>query len=136
MIFSICFSFTISSFADCNPYSDGICVSVDHGVFFYDGTNITQLTEHGPYDGPLGNDWPPQINDSGEVVWSRSETVGVIDDEIFIYDGTNIIQLTNNEYDDVYPQINNSGEVVWYAGDFVPSSDKVRRGGGGGGGGG
>ena len=72
MIFSICFPFTTSSFADCNPDVEGPCVLVwiDHGIFFYDGTKKNQLTDNGPYDGPFpSNDWSPKINNSGEVVW-------------------------------------------------------------------
>ena len=60
MIFSIGFSFTSSSFAVIWEYPDEW---VDYGIFFYDGTNITQLTDNDYYDES------PQINDSGEVVW-------------------------------------------------------------------
>ena len=132
MIFSIGFSFTSSSFAVIWEYPDEW---VDYGIFFYDGTNITQLTDNGPYDRPLGNDWPPQINDSGEVVWARAKSdwlFGV--DEIFFYDGTNITQLTDNDYYDESPQINDSGEVVWYAYDLIYYSDNGGGGDGGGGG--
>ena len=91
-ILSICFSFTITSFAG------------DEGkIFLYDGTTITQLTD---------NDYSarfPQINNSGQVVWQGDDGV---DYEIFFYDGTTITQLTDNDYSDRFPQINNSGEVV------------------------
>ena len=52
MIFSICFSFTVSSFS-----------GNDREIFFYDGTTITKLTDN-DYENKS-----PQINDSGEVVW-------------------------------------------------------------------
>ena len=84
MNFLICFFIAISSFAD---YS------------------ITQLTDN-DYD-----DYSPQINNRGEVVWYADEGNGF---EIFYYDGTNIIQVTDNNYGDIFPQINNSGEVTWY----------------------
>jgi len=59
MIFSICFSFAISSFAG----NDG-------EIFFYDGTNIIQLTDN-DFD-----DVGPRINDSGEVVWYSTDLDG------------------------------------------------------------
>ena len=75
MIFSICFSFTIPSFAD---YS------------------ITQLTE------TRDDDLYPQINRSEKVVSAINPGN---DGEIFFYDGTTITQLTNNGYDDYNPQL-------------------------------
>ena len=55
-ILSICFSFTDSSFA--LSYWE---------IFYYDGTTITQLTENNRFDEY------PQINDSGEVVWTGND---------------------------------------------------------------
>ena len=64
MIFLICFLFTVSSFADCNPvFEDCKAVYFDYEIFFYDGTNITQLTSN------YSINWSPQINDSGQAVW-------------------------------------------------------------------
>jgi len=108
-ILSICFSFTISSFA-----------GNDSEIFFYNGTTIGQLTDNDNHD------WTPQINNSGEVVWYGYDGN---DYEIFFYDGTTIIQLTDNDYNDVEPRVNDSGEVVWY-------STNLDAGGGGGGAGG
>jgi len=73
-------------------------------IFYYDGANIIQLTDNDYYDAC------PQINDSGEVVWSGSDGH---DKEIFYYDGANIIKVTDNDYDDNCPQINDSGEIFW-----------------------
>ena len=113
-ILSICFSFTISSFAGSE-------------IFFYDGTTITQLTDNNRHD------WPPQINDSGEVVWAGNDGN---DDEIFFYDGTTLTQLTNNDYGDRAPQINNSGDVVWQGTNLDAGGGSGGGGSGGGGGGG
>ena len=60
MIFSICFSFTISSF---EGYWINQRIDNDDEIFYYDGTTITQLTDN-DYD-----DLGLSINDSGEVVW-------------------------------------------------------------------
>jgi hypothetical protein len=97
MIISICFLFTISSFA-----------ARDTEIFFYDGTNIIQLTDNCFYDNS------PQINNSGEVVW-YGEVYGplVNDAEIFYYNGTTITQLSDNGYWNRHPQISDSGKVVW-----------------------
>jgi hypothetical protein len=39
----------------------------DFEIFFYDGTNIIQLTYNNYHD------FYPQINDSGEVVWHAGD---------------------------------------------------------------
>ena len=114
-ILSICFSFAISSFA-----------GNDSEIFFYNGTTIIQLTDNNR------DDAHPQINNSGEVVWSGYDGN---DDEIFLYDGTTITQLTDNNYDDSLPQINNTGEVVWYSAKLNAGGGSSGGGGGGGGGG-
>ena len=106
-ILSICFSFTISSFA----YND-------YEIFFYDGTTITQLTDNYYFDGEQ------QINNSGEVVWRGNN-------KIYFYDGMNITRLSKNDYSARSPQINDSGEVVWSATKLESNSGS---GGGGGGG--
>ena len=80
----------------------------DSEIFIYDGTAITQLTDN-EYD-----DWYPQINNNGEVVWfNRGNTLD--DGAILFYDGANITQLyTTIGGGYLYPQINDSGDVVWY----------------------
>ncbi len=58
-----------------------------------------------------GNNYSPQINNSGQVVWIKGAgtTRG-----IFLYDGSSTIQLTS-VYNDYYRnlQINDAGQVVW-----------------------
>jgi hypothetical protein len=41
------------------------------------------------------NDWYPQINNHGYVVWYEFDGT---DNEIFLYDGMNVKQLTHNSY--------------------------------------
>ena len=63
---------------------------------------------------PLTNndydDYSPQINDNGYVVWQGWDGS---DWEVFLYDGSGIIPLTKNTSNDRRPQINNNGYVVW-----------------------
>jgi len=66
---------------------------------------VTQLTDNSY------NDYDPQINDNGFVVWWGC--VPDSDYEIFLYDGFSVIQLINDDYNDRYPKINNNGYVVW-----------------------
>ena len=57
---------------------------------------------------PLTNndydDWDPQINNDGWVVWYGTDGN---DDEIFLYDGVTT-QITNNSYNDFHPPV-----VIW-----------------------
>jgi hypothetical protein len=78
----------------------------------YSGYSLTQLTSN-PY-----NDFNPQINDNGYVVWQGFDGPAG-DTEIFLYDGTTISKLTDNAILDVDPQINNTGYVVWEGGGGV-----------------
>ena len=68
---------------------------------------ITQVTDNFYYDEY------PQLNDSGQVVWRRSEGEGW---DIFYWDSSSTTRLTDNEYHDMGAQINNSGHVVWKGG--------------------
>jgi hypothetical protein len=74
-------------------------VSVSHSQY----TTI-QLTNNGYPDGS------PQINNSGHVVWERTEGLDI---EIVFYNGTRNIPLTRNDYPDRNPQLNDDGYVVW-----------------------
>jgi hypothetical protein len=68
-------------------------------IFYYDGTNIIQLTDNdNPDDGP-------QINNNGSVVWKG-------DGEIFLYDGTTINQLTDSYSSVSTVQLNDKDEIV------------------------
>ena len=80
-------------------------------VYLYDGSSIIQLADY-PYHIQYPNN-PPQINESGQVMWQGYDPQGQ-DYEIFLYDGTTTIQLTNNFYHDSNPQLNNKGQVVWH----------------------
>ena len=63
----------------------------DYEIFMYDGSETTQLTVN-EFD-----DWYPDINDNGYVVWQCSRGD---DYEIFISDGLTTTQLTDNEHND------------------------------------
>ena len=66
---------------------------------------ISQITDNS-YE-----DYSPQINSSGYVVWYGNG-------EIFLYDGTSIRQITDNPYGGGFmPQINDNGYVVWVGDD-------------------
>jgi len=54
------------------------------------------------------DDYGPQINNNGYVVWYGWDGT---DYEIFLYNGTTTTQLTNNSYGDYFPQINDNGSV-------------------------
>jgi hypothetical protein len=72
--------------------------------------NITNITNHSYWD------MRPQINASGQVVWSGFDGS---DWEIFmcsICDGSDNTQITDNSYSDHATQINASGQVVWHGG--------------------
>ncbi len=60
------------------------------------------------------DDWSPQINDAGRVVW-----YGFDGQDFEIYsanrDGSDVVQITNNSFMDESPRINNSGQIVWQA---------------------
>ena len=142
MIFSICFSFAISSFAgysitqitddgndDWDPQINrsGEVVSDkapgnDGEIYFYNGTTITQLTDNDYDDGGA------RVNDSGEVVWTAYDDG--IDGKIFFYDGTTITQLTDNDYYDMESRINDNGEVVWHSTYFDADGGGIGGGGG------
>lgn len=75
----------------------------DAGVQFYDGTQITRLSDYNQADPNIFLD----LNDAGQVVWNRSG-------DIFFYDGQQTIQLTNTpDREDKNPYINLSGQAVW-----------------------
>ena len=74
-------------------------------IFFYDGANISQLTNNSLAD------FAPRVSGSN-VVWVGDDGN---DFEIFFYNGSNVIQLTNNTVKDVRPRISGSN-VVWESG--------------------
>lgn len=75
----------------------------DAGVQFYDGGQITRLSDYNQADPNIFLD----LNDAGQVVWNRSG-------DIFFYDGQQTIQLTNTpDREDKNPYINLSGQAVW-----------------------
>lgn len=73
-------------------------------IFLYSGGVTTQLTDVGL------NGQKPQINDTGQVVWTQWDGT---DSEIFLYSGGFTTQLTDNGSFDGDPQMNNAGQVVW-----------------------
>ena len=75
----------------------------DAGIRFYDGTDITRLSDYSPSDPNIFLD----INDQGQVVWNRNG-------DIFLFDGQQTLQLTDTpDREDREPYINASGEVTW-----------------------
>ena len=76
----------------------------DWEILLYDGTSTTQITDN------AYNDYDPQINSDGTVVWYGDDGTGY---EIYHHDGTTTAQLTNNAYFDRYVQINDEGWVAW-----------------------
>ncbi|MFZ5448336.1 MAG: glycosyl hydrolase family 17 protein [Thermodesulfobacteriota bacterium] len=64
----------------------------------------TQITDDS-YDA-----WGPQINASGQIVWSAFDGT---DYEIYLYSAGTTTQITDNSYEDGQPQINASGQIVW-----------------------
>jgi hypothetical protein len=76
----------------------------DEDIFFFNGSNIIQLTNNDEYD------WYPVINNNGEVAWQGYDGS---DWEIYLYNGSTVTQLTDNNYDDTSCRLNNSGQVSW-----------------------
>jgi len=84
----------------------------DYEIDMYDPvTGLKTLTNNDYKD-----DYAPQINDAGQVVWCGKDPSGT-DDEIFRYelDGSTT-RITTNNYYDWDPQINERGEVTWWGG--------------------
>jgi hypothetical protein len=83
------------------------------GISIYDGTSTTEIINN-LYSVEL-----PQINNSGQVVWSSytdySDNENFLSvNEIFLYNGTSVTNISNNSgFNDDSPQINDSGQVVW-----------------------
>jgi len=69
------------------------------GIFLYDGSTTTQLTDDG---------YEPQVSGSNVVWWDWDAFAS----EIFLYDGSTTTQLTHNGYFDWAPQVSGSN-VVW-----------------------
>lgn len=57
----------------------------------------------------------PQINGSGDAVWSENG-------EIFFYDGTTITQITSTTFGNQDPEIDELGNIVW-RGTLTPGGD-------------
>lgn len=74
-------------------------------VFLYDG-----MTEKNLSNSTAINEYGPNINDNGDVVWWGNDGT---DSEIYLYDGAAVKQLTNNTDHDYWPYISNNGSVVW-----------------------
>jgi hypothetical protein len=77
----------------------------DWEIFLYSSaTGTTKITNNS------NDDFLPQINGSGWVVW-----MGLVgfDTEIFRTSGGSPVQITNNSVPDMVPQINDNGWLVW-----------------------
>jgi len=89
------------------------------GMFYYDGTNVTNIND-------LYCGWP-EINDDGKIVFLAIDPDGGQETvEVFLYDGTDTLQLTNNLfYEEWDPQINAAGHVTWVAEDLLTGGYKI-----------
>jgi len=87
-------------------------------IFLYDDTTTTQITNN------TWDDYEPQINDDGYIVWyggdfkgkspsSKTKADGGPNNEIFLYNRITTTQITDDSYYDGDPQINASGHIVW-----------------------
>ena len=81
-------------------------------IFLYDNGTTIRLTDDNIQD------WGPDINDSGTIVWARA--IGPIDPvtgepskEVVLYDNGVLTRLTNNSASDLDISINARGDVVW-----------------------
>jgi len=88
------------------------------GIYLYDGTAAEPISSSASSR--------PQINDSGQVVWSGYGD-GDSDLEIFLYQGPSAdpIKITVNIRDDKGPRINNKGQVAWYGYDSSGSDYEI-----------
>ncbi len=86
----------------------------DYEIFLYDGTSTTQITNN------VDDDFGPQINDNGYVVWRGSvEGTSYAPYQLFLYDGTSTTQITDlplpssGWFSIESLDISNNGQVVW-----------------------
>jgi hypothetical protein len=76
-------------------------------IFLYDNGQLIRLTDDYIWDAF------PDINDAGDIVWSRAN--GADDTfEIVLYRDGKLAQLTVDEQKDYDPCINNLGHVAWH----------------------
>ena len=74
-------------------------------VGLYHGSGVSILDSNADYY------TAPQINETGQVVWSAQGTTG---HEVFLYDSGHTATVTNGEYLlCLFPQLNTNGLVVW-----------------------
>ena len=57
------------------------------------------------------NNWKPQINNKGHVVWQGWTNTK---NELFLYDNDGVTKLTDNDIEEKYYQINDKDQIVWY----------------------
>ncbi len=101
-------------------------------IFLYDNGQITRLTDDNVFDRT------PDINDAGQIVWSRAVDGAGTPTQIVLWEDGDLRELTFSEQDDRSPRINNLGHVVWkrYMGDgcggqrmdiFLYDGEAIRR---------
>ena len=69
-------------------------------------------TEHGPITDDSMWEWQPDINNSGEVVWSQKIPEAGDAQKWEIWSNKKG-RITNNNVNDEFPSINDEGEIVW-----------------------
>ncbi|HUU94974.1 MAG TPA: hypothetical protein VM487_04475 [Phycisphaerae bacterium] len=81
----------------------------DNGIdiFLYDNGETIRLTDDAAYDRM------PDINDMGQIVWSRAVNGAGTAKQIVMWQDGELRQLTFSDLDDLSPRINNLGHVVW-----------------------
>jgi hypothetical protein len=101
-----------------NPRTD-LDPEPDQDIYYFDGSKPINISEK---KNPNSNDWGPQTNDRGNVVWMGKKWPTDSDQwpdiDIYYYDQdrstvTNISETLNPDGDDLDPQINDQGHVVW-----------------------
>jgi beta propeller repeat protein len=97
--------------------------SINTGIYFYNGSTITQLINKSRNSYTRQDPGSIQISGSN-VVWQNIVGRSGDDTEIYFYNGSTVTQLTNNNTDDRYPQISGSN-VVWQASDGSDTGDKI-----------
>ncbi len=87
-------------------------IGADWEIWSYNPASgeISRLTDN------QTDNWDPQINDNGVMVWEENDG----NDYELIYQASSDvapIRLTDNAFDDWYPKLNNKGDVAWMSHD-------------------
>ena len=81
-------------------------------VFFYDGTDITQVTNGAVFDTEVQTD-------GSNVFWIRQGGWSPDESEIYLWNGSTEQNLTNNSLNEQDTHIDANGNLVWMGGDTL-----------------